>query len=129
VWAWWDAAFEKASCLDLVAISGLWPLHLLVLVLLLQILVVIIHDTRRAGTDFNADRMRRICWWSTFPKSLDTCSSVHIRPREPGQTAQLLHRHLQRQVLALRHARYDLCHGLAAASLDPGNWPRCRTHV
>ena len=57
---------------------------------------------------------------------LDSGPRLHIRSREPEQTAQLLHRHLLREMVAARYALYDRHHGVALCSSGTGNGTCCR---
>ena len=79
-------------------------------------------DRFELETDSAVDRPRRWHARRLLPKRPDTSPCVHLCPREPEQAAQLLHRHLLRQVPSVLYARYDFRHGISPSRPPTVHW-------
>ena len=110
MWARWDSTLESCSPRYVAKRWLLAPTsHHLDLPCLAS-------DRFELETDSAVDRPRRRHARRLLSKRLDTRPCVHLCPREPKQAAQLLHRHLLRQVPSVLHACYDFRHGVSSSS-------------
>lgn len=104
--------------------GGCWPLHLFTLTFTLLRLKRFEHET-----DSAVARSRRWYGRCLLPERLDLGPSIHLCAGEPQQAAQLLHRHVLRQVPPVLHACYDIRHGVSSGRFASGYWLDCSTLV
>lgn len=97
--------------------GGCWPLHLFNSTFMLLRLQCFEHET-----DSAVARSRRWHGRRLLLERLDSGARVYLCTREPQQAAQLLHRHVLRQVPAVLHACYDLRHGVSSSCSAPSYW-------
>lgn len=114
---------RKLCCREMWQSGGCWPLHLI------RLDFNVASGRFETETDSALDHHGRWHGRRLLLERLHAGTRVYLRAREPQQAAQLLYRHVLRQVPSVRYARYDIRHGFSRCRLAPSYWSYCSTSV
>lgn len=102
--------FEKIVRRDMWRDGGYWPPHLFTLIVFF---VFVASDRFELETDSAVDHTWPWLRRSLLPEPAHVGPRIHICPREPQPTAELLHHHVFRQVPSVRYVGDDIRHGFS----------------